>query len=184
MTDPYDSPHGTLQEPIAAPIWSTWFYQLYWPAWWVGTALIAGSWFGLVSSNVGWIGFGLSGAAALGSYVLPSLAGVKTEDYVILDSRLLKTKGDAYVNAIERFKDGASLMYDGVSFGFRPGDEIACGIVADNTDLDDEAAMALANHAQTVFDNLKSESTEFRTAVVGRQFRISIMSGMDRFCRG
>ena len=72
---------------------------------------------------------------------------------------------------------------DGVAFGFRPDDEIACGIVADNTDLDDEAAMALANHAQAVFDDLKSESAEFRTAVVGRQFRVSIVSGMDQQSR-
>ncbi|TWU51457.1 hypothetical protein [Rubripirellula reticaptiva] len=183
MTNPYDSPHASPREPNVAPIWYTWFYKLYWPAWWIGTALIAGSWFGIVSSNVGWIGFGLAGAAAFGSYVLPSLAGVETEDFVILDSRLLKTKGDAYVNAIERFKDGASLMYDGVAFGFRPSNEIACGIVADNADLDDKAAMALANHAQAAFDTLKSESSEFRTAVVGRQFRISIMSGMDQFAR-
>ncbi|WP_148080360.1 hypothetical protein [Roseimaritima ulvae] len=183
MTNPYDSPHAASQEPNAAPIWYTWFYQLYWPAWWIGTALIAGSWFGIVSSNVGWIGFGLAGAAALGSYILPSLAGIKAEDYVILDSRLLRTKGDAYVDAIERFKNGASLMYDGVAFGFRPNDEIACGIVADNTDMGDEAAMSLANHAQFVFDSLKSESAEFRSAVLGRQFRVSIMSSMDQSAR-
>ncbi|WP_068138264.1 hypothetical protein [Roseimaritima ulvae] len=143
------NPHATLQEPNAAPIWYTWFYQLFWPAWWIGTAL----------------------------------AGINAEDYFILDSRLLRTKGDAYVDAIERFKNGASLMYDGVAFGFRPNDEIACGIVADNTDMGDEAAMSLANHAQFVFSSLKSESTEFRSAVLGRQIRISIMSSMDQSAR-
>jgi len=164
-------------------MWYVWFYKAYWPAWWIGTALIALSWFGIVTPTVGWIGFALAGTAALGSYVLPSLAGVKPEDYVILDSRLLNSKGDAYHNAIERFQNGASLMYDSVAFGFRPSNEIACGIVADVSDLDERAALELAGHAQSVFDTLSAESVEFRSAVNGRTFRISIMSRSDQSAR-
>ena len=153
------------------------------PAWWGGTILIALSWFGVVTPTVGWVGFALAGAVSLGSYIFPSLAGVKPEDYVILDSRLLNVKGDAYFNAIERFRNGASLMYDGVVFGFRPNNEIACGIVADTTDLDDTAAAELARHAKSVFDKLVFECAEIKSAVEGRTFRISIMSGVDQSAR-
>ncbi|MDZ7616434.1 MAG: hypothetical protein U1E05_05475 [Patescibacteria group bacterium] len=164
-------------------MWYVWFYKAYWPAWWIGTILIALSWFGVVTPTVGWAGFALAGGAALGSYVLPSLAGVKPGDYVILDSRLLNSKGDAYHNAIERFQKGASLMYDGVAFGFRPNNEIACCIVADRNDLNDTAASELAGHAQSVFDKLLDESSEFKSAVDGRTFRISIMSRIDQSAR-
>jgi hypothetical protein len=164
-------------------MWYVWFYNAYWPAWWIGTILIALSWFGVVTPTLGWAGFVLAGAAALGSYVLPSLAGVKPEDYVILDSRLLNSKGDAYYTAIERFRNGASLMYDGIAFGFRPNNEIACSIVADTTDLDDTAATELAGHAQSVFDKLLAESAEFKSAVDGRTFRISIVSGGNHSAR-
>lgn len=183
MSNPYESPNTSSREINTSPMWYVWFYKAYWPAWWVGTALIALSWFGIVTPTVGWVGFALAGAAALGSYVLASLAGVTPEDYVILDSRLLNSKGDAYHSAIERFQNGASLMYDGVAFGFRPDNEIACGIVADTTDLDDTAASELAGHAQCVFDKLSAESTEFKSAVNGRTFRISIMSGVDDAAR-
>jgi hypothetical protein len=183
MSNPYESPIASTREPNVTPMWYVWFYRAYWPAWWIGTILIALSWFGAVAPTIGWAGFALAGAAALGSYVLPSLAGVKQEDYVILDSRLLNSKDGAYHNAIERFRNGASLMYDGVAFGFRPDNEIACGVVADTTDLDDTAASELAAHAQSVFDKLNAECSEFKMAVTGRTFRISIMSGVDQYAR-
>jgi len=180
MSNPYESPNTSSGEMNSSPLWYVWFYKAYWPTWWIGTALIALSWFGIVTPTVGWIGFALAGAATLGAYFLPSLAGVKPEDYVILDSRLLNSRGDAYHHALERFRNGASLTYDGVAFGFRPNNEIACGIVADTSDLDDTTASELAGHAQTVFDKLSVESPEFRLAVEGRTFRISILSGSDQ----
>lgn len=183
MSNPYQSPNTSSREINASPFWYVWFYKAYWPSWWGGTILIALSWFGVVAPSVGWAGFALAGAASLGSYILPSLAGVKPEDYVILDSRLLNAKGDAYCNAIERFRNGASLMYDGVAFGFRPNNEIACGIVADTTDLDARAVAELAQHAKSVFEKLVNECPEFKSAVAGRAFRISIMSGVDQSAR-
>ena len=144
MANPYESPTKTTQHAQTAPYWYVLFYQLYGPAWWIGTALIAGSWFNIVSPTVGWVGFGIAGAAALGSYVLPSLAGVKPEDYVILDSRLLKSKGEAYFDALERFSNGATLMYDGVAFGFRPDNEIACGVVAQSPNINESEARDIA----------------------------------------
>ena len=179
MANPYESPTKTTQAAQTVPYWYVLFSQLYWPVWLIGTALIAGSWFSIVSPTVGWVGFGLAGAAALGSYVLPSLAGVKPEDYVVLDSRLLNSKGEAYSDALERFSNGATLMYDGVAFGFRPDNEIACGVVAQSPNINESEARDIADHAQSVFDNLITASPEFASAVAGQTFRISIMSSMD-----
>ena len=179
MANPYESPTKTTQAAQAAPYWYVLFYQLCWPAWWIGTALIACSWFNIASPTVGWVGFGLAGAAALGSYVLPSLAGVKPEDYVVFDSRLLKSKGEAYSDAMERFSNGATLMYDGVAFGFRPDNEIACGVVAQSPNINETEARDIVDHAQSVFDNLIASSPEFTSAISGQTFRISIMSSMD-----
>lgn len=80
MINPYESPNGS--EARTCPWWYVCFYHTYLPVWWIGAALIAGSWFGMVTPTVGWIGFALSGAAALGTYVLPSLAGLQREEYV------------------------------------------------------------------------------------------------------
>ncbi|MFT5524310.1 MAG: hypothetical protein ACI87E_004823 [Mariniblastus sp.] len=179
MANPYESPNSSLQPATAAPYWYVLFYQLYGPLWWIGTALIAGSWFNIVSPTIGWVGFGLAGAAALGSYVLPSLAGVKPEDCVVLDSRLLKSKGEAYSSAMDRFSAGATLMFDGVAFGFRPDNQIACGVVAQSPNINESEALDIADHAQSVFDTLTQSSPEFATAVAGQAFRISIMSSMD-----
>lgn len=183
MTNPYSSPTTTPQEVTSTPTWYVWFYRAYWPAWWIGSALIAASWFHIVTPTIGWIGFALAGTAALGSYILPSIAGIKPEDYVILDSRLIKNKGDAYYNAMERFRNGTTLMYDGVVFGFRPNNEIACGILAGTETLTESSAMERAEHAQSVFSQLQAECPEFASAVAAHSFRISIMSGPDSNAR-
>ena len=147
-----------------------------------GTHRVQLVWYRFADS--GWVGFGIACVAALGSYVLPTVAGVKPEeDHVVLDSRLLNNKGDAYQNVLDRFANGASLIYDGVAFGFRPNNEIACGIVAISSDLDDDSARETADHAQSVFDHLSSASPEFASLVAGRTFRISIVSGFDHDAR-
>ena len=183
MTNPYSSPTNTPQEVATSPSWYVWFYKAYWPTWWIGTALIVASWLNVVTPTIGWAGFALAGTATLGSYVLPSIARIKPEDYVILDSRLVKNKSDAYHNAMDRFRSGATLMYDGVAFGFRPNNEIACGVLAGTLSLTEPAAMELAEHAQSVFAQLQSESDEFASAVADHTFRISIMSSNDAHAR-
>lgn len=161
-----------------SPLWYAWFYRAYYPIWWSGTALIAGSWFGIVSPTYGWVGFGMAMAMWIGGQVLPSLAGVTTQDYVILDSHLLATRGEGYENTLERFRDGAVMMFDGVAFQLMD-DEIACAVVSHTSDLDREAAWKLAGHARSVFERLSAESREFHTAVAGKTLRISILSGVD-----
>ncbi len=141
------------------------------------------SWAELVSHEVGWLGVALAGSAYVGSLVLPPWAGVKADDQVMLDSRLLKARGEGYLNAIERFRNGSTLVYDGVGFAFRGESEIACGILADQGDLTEVKARELADHAQASFDQLRSTSPEFATAVAGYKFRISIVQGTRELCR-
>lgn len=43
--------------------------QICWVLWLAGTALIVMNWVGVVSPTVGWIGFGISGLAALVTYL-------------------------------------------------------------------------------------------------------------------
>jgi len=179
MANPYQSPSKPPQDAVPAPAWYLVFARLSWPAWFIGTTLIVLRWLHLVTPTVGWIGFAIAGLAALGSYVFPSLAGAKQEDVVVLDSRLLASQDGAYRTVMERFRNGASLLYDGVAFGFRPDNEIACAIVASSPELDDGSARETANHAESVFATLKSASPEFASAVADRTFRISIMSGFD-----
>lgn len=181
MTNPYESPASATPGAAETPFWYLLFCKIYGPVWWTGTAIVIASWINIVSPTVGWAGFCLAGAAALGSYFLPSLVGAKPEDHVTLDSRLLKTKGDAYTDAIKRFMAGATLTYDGVAFGFRPDDEIACGIVASSSSVGESDAREIADHAESVLEILKDSSPEFATAVAGKRFRISIVSSMDAY---
>ena len=169
--------------PDALPRWYVAFARLYRPAWWGGTALIVGSWFHIVSPTVGWVGFGIAAAAAAGAAVLPALAGVKSGDHVALDSRLVKAKDGAYRDALERFRNGASLTHDGVTFALRPDDVVACAVVADATNFDDAEAAGAVGHATAVFDRLVDDSAEFATAVAGRTPRVSVMSGTDPHAR-
>lgn len=178
MENPYESP-SNKRHANPAPWWYVLFCQIYGPAWWIGTALIAGSWFNIVSPTVGWVGFGLAGAAWVGAYVLPSLAGVYPEEHVILDSRLLSSKDEAYSNVMERFSNGATLMYDGIVFAFRPDNEIACAACGQSPNINETEARQIADHAQSVFDTLSESSAEFASAVAGQTFRISIMSSTD-----
>ena len=84
---------------------------------------------------------------------------------------------------MERFRNGATLKYGGVAFGFRPNNEIACGVLAGTVTMTELSATELAEHAQSVFAQLQSECEEFASAVADHPFRISIMSGHDAHAR-
>ena len=139
--------------------------------------MVIGSWVGVFSTTVGWIGFGVAGIASLGSYALAAASGRMPRDYVILDSRLLATKGESYEQAIELFKNGGTLLFDGVAFALRPENEIACGIDADHGDIDNATALELAEYAQSVFEKLSAASPEFHSEVSGRAFSVAICWG-------
>ena len=187
MNNPYqapeNSPENSPEESGPSPLWYHVFYRIYGPVWWAGTGLIAASWLGFASVNLGWIGFFLAAAATVGAYVLPTLAGVQHERYVILDSRHLRLRGESYREVMANFIGGATLMHDGVAFAFRAPNVIACGIVANTEQLEDAVATEFAEHAKAVFDQLSSECPEFAEAVDGRSLRISILSGFDEKAR-
>ncbi|MEO1526999.1 MAG: hypothetical protein AAFX06_16290 [Planctomycetota bacterium] len=179
MANPYQSPPKSTLPSSVGPTWYVLLSQFYWPAWWIGTAMIAASWFNLVSTTIGWIGFGITGAATVASYLLPTIAGAQANDYVMLDSRLLASKGEACFDAMRRFSNGARLMYDGVAFRIRPDRLIDCDIVAQSPNINQHEAGRIADHAESVFEALKQSSPEFASAVAGHTLRISILSSLD-----
>jgi hypothetical protein len=178
MDNPYQTQDNTTRDVANVPFWYVYFYHAYWPTWCVGVVLIA---VGLLASEpiLGWIGFGIAGCMYLGAYFLPSLAGVTHRDHAWIDSRNLLWKDDVFRDAVSKFKKGGTIVLDGVAFGFRPGNEIACGVVTGTMDMDETSARRAASHAKGVFERLKAESVEFATAVEGRLFRISIVSGYE-----
>ncbi len=180
MANPYQSPSLVPCDADTAPTWYVIFYRLYWPAWWISVGLIVLSWTDLVWPVFAWIGLGNLGALVLGANVFPRLAGIRPEDFVEIDSRILAGKDDQYRDAIKRFAEGATLMYDRVCFGFRPVNEIACSIAAPSPEnLDERIARELFEEAQSVFASLRAQSPEFATAVAGRIFRVSILSSLS-----
>ncbi len=179
MDNPYVSPNDPPREVQPSPTWYVLFYRNYTPAWWVGLLFIVLSWRGVADDGVGWFGLGLILLLTVGAYVLPSLAGVKGQDHVGLNSRLLRIRGEAYSDVMKRFRNGAYLVYDGVAFGLYPNNEIACSVAAGPGKLDEEAARDVAAHASSVFGELRRDCEEFASAVDGRSLRISVVDGMN-----
>ncbi len=101
----------------------------------------------------------------------------------MLDSRMLSSKDQAYFTALDRFRNGAWLIYDGVAFAFFPNNELACSLVAGSVDLDENAARQLAAHGRQVFEQLAASSAEFAQLVSGRTLRVSIVSGFEQHGR-
>ena len=155
--------------------------------WWGGIALIAGSWLGVVTPTVGWVGFGLTGVAALGLKFMPrdrASGEPDGTDRVALNSRHLSTRGAAYHDVMHRFTEGAALFHDGVGFFLRgeyapPDHWVACGVPADAAEVSDAAALAAADYAGTVFDRLLAISPEFAAAVAGRERVVSVWADGD-----
>ena len=67
--------------------------RIIWATWWIGTIIIACSWFKIVPNTVGWVGFGLACAASLVSVILNKYWRIppKTEDEVLEDKEELDT---------------------------------------------------------------------------------------------
>jgi hypothetical protein len=80
--------------------------------------------------------------------------------------------------AIERFRQGATILFDGFAFGFRPGNEIACAMVssAPIEQLDERRVREDAARARAAFESLKKSSPEFASSVAGKTFRVSLLS--------
>lgn len=175
MNNPFESPTQSRPEVTPSPWWYLLFYRFYLPAWYLGTILLVFSWLEMIAQAAGGVGIGMLAAAYAGNYLVPRLAGKKPEELVVLDSRLLKTRGDDYRQTIQHFLDGATLMLDGAAFRLQPVNEVACGIYTYNAELSDNKAAEIASHAQCVFDLLMRECPEFESSACGKRFRISIL---------
>jgi hypothetical protein len=177
-SNPYTSP---LPIPTtAARDWFAFVHRLCGPIWWGGTALIALSWFDIVSARVGWIGFAIAGSTVLISYALASRVGQR-ETCVILNSQLLQTKDDRYRSVMSRFQNGDPLLYDGFAFALRGEDEIACAMVSSlpASEADEESVGADAKLANSVFKTLQERSEEFSNIISGKSFRVSVLSSFE-----
>lgn len=179
LTNPYETPAATPGSSAGYPGWYLLFCRIYSPVWWVGTGLVVLSWIRVVPPLVGWIGFGITLAVWAGGSMLPKLVGIKAEDFVALNSQMLLARGENYLQAMQRFAQGATLMYDGICFGLRPPQEIASALVAPSStdELKDQVVRELAAFATGVFDNLKATSPEFAATVLNRTVRISLVRG-------
>ncbi|QDU74206.1 hypothetical protein Pan97_12110 [Bremerella volcania] len=175
MNNPYQSPLESRQETSPSPWWYLLFYRLYGPVWYLGLTLLIFSWFEMVAHAAGGVGIAMLVFAYGGNYLVPRLAGKRPEEFVVLDSRMLKTRGEDYRQTMLHFLDGATLMLDGAAFRMQPVNEIACGLYTYNAELTDSEADEITQHAQSVFDLLMRECPEFESAVCGKQFRISIL---------
>lgn len=190
MQNPYQASTAPQPETVEVPGWYSVFLGIYIPAWWIGTALIAASWVQLVPATIGWAGFGLTAAASLGSYLLPSLAGVRRStdpELVIVSSRSLSEKNEACLNAMIRFREGARLQFDGMMFMVQPDNSLECAIATNTLRLSEDDAKRFAEEAMDIFVCLMNASVDFAEIVRGRVVRITITSsfgpGAVEHCR-
>ena len=135
---------------------------------------------GYVDIFVGWSGVALIAALMLTSRLVSPLAGQDPIEVVVLHSWLLVSKDSAYRHVLDRFRNGATMIRDGVAFDLQPDNDIACAIAATTPQLNEKDALTVANQAKSVFDHLTANSPEFATAVAGRDFSVSVMSSFNQ----
>jgi hypothetical protein len=160
--------------------WHVWLSDSQFPAFYMGSTMLILSLAGFVPARLGWLGFAFALPAAVLSYRLKRPAVVEPRGYVMLNAHLLASKGGAYHNVIDRFQDGDTLIYDGMEFDCRSDKEIECRIVADRINLNDNAVIEIATHAQSVLRSLSNDSADFGAAVAGRGVKVLIMSGYGK----
>jgi hypothetical protein len=176
MSNPYETSDTAYVR--TTPGWYHAFYHVHEPAKWLGVGLFIMSWNGIVPTTIGWVGFAIAVAAIVGSHFLPKLAGVSEPEWAVLTTRMLETRNYSYHAAMNRFRSGGVLLYEGNSFAFRPDNQIACGTVASvpASELNETIAREDARQARIDFDKLVAESPEFAEFVSGYTFRVSLFS--------
>jgi hypothetical protein len=151
-----------------------------WGAWIGGTILIVLSWCGVVPNEIGWIGWGIAGIAALISYVpsisSPAVSQSGTEGGFALTDPMLNAQDRHYQTALDQFGQGATLIYRGVGFALCEPNEIAAALMASHpaADMDDNRVLVDAEHARKAFEDLEQRSSHFAFAVRDRAFRTSL----------
>lgn len=176
MSNPYESPQS--RPAYGTPGWYYVFYRIYGPVWWCGTIIIVLSWQEVIPKNIAWVGFVMAGLSALGSYVLPRLAGVKEEEWIMLTSQMVASHDHNYRQAMQRFAAGDGLLYDDYGFIFRPPGDVVCAMISSQppAEVTEASARDDAGRARAAFDLLVQKSPEFAQAVAERALRITIMT--------
>jgi hypothetical protein len=159
---------------------STAILTVCWGAWIGGTILIVLSWGGIVPNDIGWVGFGVAGVAALISYIpavsSPAASRGETDGAFALNDPMLNSQDRHYQTAMDQFRQGATLIYRGVGFAFCEPNEIAATLMASHpaADMDDSRVLEDAAHARKAFEDLEQRSSHFAFAVRDRVFRVSL----------
>lgn len=179
--NPYESPSAKSSQDHGN--FAPWIQRACWVGWIAGTVLIAMSWFNLVSPIVGWSGFGVAAVASLASSMLPRWLRRQEIAVAQLTTRMLEVKNDEYAAALEYFRQGGLIHYDGATLALKDENQIAFAMYASCPveQLDESRALQDAQSAQSVFEFLQGMSPDFAKLAAGRTLRVSIMKPGDSF---
>jgi hypothetical protein len=89
-------------------------HRICWVCWAVGAILILLSRMDLVPPDVGWAGFYVASVAAVLTYLRQSPAAAPARS-TILTRAMTEAKNHAYEQAVERFRRGETLFYEGLA---------------------------------------------------------------------
>lgn len=135
MPRPVGNSTSPSAEMLTPSRWHTWLHKACEPAFYMGGTLVLLSLGGNIKPTLGWFGIALACPAILVLYLMPCPSTLNRANYVILNVHLLHSKGGAYHNAIDRFRNGTVLIYEGISFGVGSNNEISGKVVVDRTEL-------------------------------------------------
>jgi hypothetical protein len=152
--------------------------RIYWAAWLAGTALIVLSWFGVVSWEVGWVGFAVACGAALLSYLPRRTAGGAGAEAAILSRAMIESKDRGYEAAMAHLSRGGAVLYDGLAVLPHPAGELTVvGIAsAPVPELDEVRALQDAERCLAGFEALARLSPELAGLAAERKVRVSLIT--------
>jgi hypothetical protein len=152
--------------------------RVYWSVWLVGSALIVLSWEDIVSPTLGWVGFSLACGAAFASYLPQRRVARKAQEWAVLTKAMVEARDHGYQVAMEHLGRGRTIVYEGLAFALRPGDEVALAAVASAApaELDEARVLRDAEQAQACLENLARLSSEVAAAVHAKKVRVTLMS--------
>ena len=153
-------------------------HRVCWSAWAAGTALILLSWVNIVSPTVGWVGFAIACSAALLSYLPQRAAQGTGHDWAVLTQAMLEAKDHGYDVAMEHFRRGGTIFYDGMAFTVYPNSRFSLVGVASVplAELDEIRAQREAERLQARFEALTRLSPEVAGAAQDKALRVSLIS--------
>jgi hypothetical protein len=153
------------------------FYRVCWVCWAVGAILVVSSRMGWVSPDLGWMGFYVASVAAVLTYLrgAPAASPVETT-YLTRD--MVGPKNHAYEQAIERFRRGETIFYEGLAFGLHKNGSVFLVAVASRppADMDEVQALQDAERAVKGFGALLNLAPEIGSVANDRALYVSLVS--------